>query len=61
MVGSSYTSSVTKFPECVMACAADRLCNGFNYDTNKTCTLMNAVNSSADFRGVTSGVKASTN
>lgn len=61
VVGSSYTSSLTKYPDCVMACAADRLCAGFNYDTNKTCTLMNAVNSSADFRGVTSGVKAAAN
>lgn len=61
VVGSPYSSTVTRYPDCIMACASDQLCAGFNYDANKTCTLMNAINSSADFRGVTSGMKAVAN
>lgn len=61
VVGSPYSSTATRYPDCIMACASDQLCAGFNYDSNKTCTLMNAINSSADFRGVTSGMKAVAN
>ena len=36
----------------------DQRCEGFNFDSNKLCTLLDTVLSSSEFRGVTSGLKA---
>jgi hypothetical protein len=58
IVGNGYASSHAGYAECVMACAVDQRCAGFNFDANKQCTLLDRAVSSADFRGVTSGLKA---
>lgn len=58
IVGNGYTTSETVYVDCVMACAADQRCAGFNFDANKQCTLLDRAVSSTDYRGVTSGLKA---
>ncbi|GLS33463.1 PAN domain-containing protein [Mesorhizobium albiziae] len=58
IVGNGYSSGQTIYADCVMACATDQRCAGFNFDANKVCTLLDRTVSSSDFRGVSSGLKA---
>jgi hypothetical protein len=58
IVGNGYSSRQISYADCVMACAIDQSCAGFNFDANKVCTLLDRAVSSSDFRGVSSGLKA---
>lgn len=58
IIGNGYSSGQTQYTACVMACATDLRCAGFNFDANKVCTLLDTAVSSSEFRGVSSGLKA---
>jgi hypothetical protein len=60
VVGQSYASAVADHTECVLACAKDQACAGFNFDAkNRMCSLMGSAEASSPFKGVESGLKAS--
>ncbi|WP_131922173.1 PAN/Apple domain-containing protein [Aminobacter aminovorans] len=60
VVGQSYASAVADHTGCVLACAKEQACAGFNFDSkNRMCSLMSSAESSSPFRGVKSGLKAS--
>lgn len=62
VVGHSYSSSEVSHADCIAACAANQTCVGFNFDSqNRICSLMDRVESASEFKGVASGLKASTN
>ncbi|RVA74181.1 PAN domain-containing protein, partial [Mesorhizobium sp. M7A.F.Ca.CA.001.11.2.1] len=59
VVGGAYANVRSGYADCVLACAADQRCLGFNFDgPNKMCAMLDNVTSSSPFKGVTSGVKA---
>ncbi|RWA77838.1 PAN domain-containing protein [Mesorhizobium sp.] len=58
VVGGAYANVRSDYADCVLACAADQRCLGFNFDgPNKMCAMLDNVTSSSPFKGVTSGVK----
>ncbi|MES0196827.1 PAN domain-containing protein [Mesorhizobium sp. M0011] len=59
VVGGAYANVRSNYADCVVACAADQRCLGFNFDgPNKMCAMLDTVTSSSPFKGVASGVKA---
>ncbi|TPI29762.1 hypothetical protein FJW07_30095 [Mesorhizobium sp. B3-1-9] len=62
VVGEAYANVRSSYPDCVMACAADQRCLGFNFDSpNNMCAMLDTLTSSSAFKGVASGVKATRN
>lgn len=57
-----HSSSEVSYADCVAACADNQTCVGFNFDAqNRMCSLMDMVETASEFKGVASGLKASTN
>ncbi|TPL81388.1 hypothetical protein FJ950_24530 [Mesorhizobium sp. B2-3-14] len=62
VVGESYSNVPSAYADCVMACAMDQKCLGFNFDSpNKMCSMLDRVDSLALFKGVASGSKTAGN
>ncbi|WP_457153061.1 PAN domain-containing protein, partial [Mesorhizobium sp. P5_C1] len=62
VVGESYSNIPSTYADCVLACAADQKCMGFNFDTpNKMCSMLDQVDTLSVFKGVASGSKAAGN
>lgn len=62
VVGNSYSSITSTYADCVLACAADVKCMGFDFDSpNKMCSMLDQVDSLSVFKGVASGSKAAGN
>lgn len=60
VVGHSHASAEADHTECVLACAKEQACAGFNFDAkNSMYSLMGSADSSSPFPGVESGLKAS--
>lgn len=58
VVGGAYANVRSGYADCVLACAADQRCLGFNFDgPDKMCAMLDTVTSSSPFKGVVSGVK----
>ncbi|RWM82840.1 MAG: hypothetical protein EOR84_34310 [Mesorhizobium sp.] len=59
VIGAAYANVRSSYADCVVACAADQRCLGFNFDgPNKMCAMLDSVTSSSPFKGVMSSVKA---
>ncbi|TPI67273.1 hypothetical protein FJ420_16450 [Mesorhizobium sp. B3-1-3] len=62
VVGDSYSNEPGSYANCVLACAADQKCQGFNFDSpNNMCSMLDQVSSLSVFKGVQSGSKAAGN
>lgn len=62
VVGNSYSTLTSTYADCVLACAADQKCMGFDFDSpNKMCSMLDQVDSLSVFKGVASGSKAAGN
>ncbi|PBB36760.1 PAN domain-containing protein [Mesorhizobium sp. WSM3868] len=62
VVGDSYSNEPSSYANCVLACAADQKCQGFNFDSpNNMCSMLDQVSSLSVFKGVLSGSKATGN
>jgi hypothetical protein len=57
LVGHSYQRAAASYPDCVLACAEDAKCRGFNH-AGTTCELLDTVAQSADEAATSSGMKS---
>ncbi|TIX45430.1 MAG: hypothetical protein E5V36_05980 [Mesorhizobium sp.] len=60
--GNAYWSSPLRCPDCILQCANDNSCLGFNFRKKESaCVLFNSITHSADNAAVASGIKSVAN
>ncbi|MER9578585.1 PAN domain-containing protein [Mesorhizobium sp. M0027] len=60
--GNAYWTSPLRYPDCILQCANDKSCLGFNFRKKESaCVLFNSITQSADNAAVASGVKSVAN
>jgi len=60
--GNSYWSAPLRYPDCILQCANDNSCLGFNFRKKESaCVLFNSITQSADNAAVASGIKSVAN
>ena len=56
--GASYWTGQLTYPDCILQCANESSCMGFNFRSKETsCTLFNSITQSSDNVAVASGIK----
>ncbi|MER9130859.1 PAN domain-containing protein [Mesorhizobium sp. M0768] len=60
--GNAYWNSPLRYPDCILQCANDNSCLGFNFRKKESaCVLFNRITQSADNAAVVSGIKSVAN
>ncbi|ESW90265.1 PAN domain-containing protein [Mesorhizobium sp. C280B] len=60
--GNSYWSAALRYPDCILQCANDNSCVGFNFRKKESaCVLFNRITESAGNAAVASGIKSVAN
>ncbi|ESW76763.1 MULTISPECIES: PAN domain-containing protein [unclassified Mesorhizobium] len=60
--GNAYWTSPLRYPDCILQCANDKSCLGFNFRKKESaCVLFNSITQSADNAAVASGIKSVAN
>ncbi|RWB40286.1 MAG: hypothetical protein E5W15_08100 [Mesorhizobium sp.] len=57
--GNPYWSGQLRYPDCILQCANEKSCMGFNFRSKEmSCTLLSSVSQSSDNSAVASGIKS---
>ncbi|RWE78249.1 PAN domain-containing protein [Mesorhizobium sp.] len=57
--GNPYWSGQMRYPDCILQCANENSCQGFNFRSKEmACTLLSSVSQSSDNSAVASGIKS---